>query len=86
MIERLLDGERQLGGEESRRAIGDILAASDALAGCLDEAGKQWLEKLGDAYGRRQRSVMEAAFREGFCQAVLLALDVLAYQADLPED
>ena len=29
---------------------------------------------------------MEAAFREGFCQAVLLALDVLAYQADLPED
>ena len=73
MIERLLDGERQLGGEESRRAIGDILAASDALAGCLDEAGKQWLEK-------------EAAFLEGFCQAVLLALDVLAYQADLPED
>ena len=86
MIERLLDGERQLGGEESRRAIGDILAASDALASCLDKAGKQWLEKLGDAYGRRERSVMEAAFREGFCQAVLLALDVLAYQADLPED
>ena len=86
MIGRLLDGERQLGGEESRRAIGDILAASDALAGCLDAAGKQWLEQLGDAYGRRERSVMEAAFREGFCQAVLLALDVLAYQADLPED
>ena len=86
MIERLLDGERQLGGEKSRRAIGDILAASDALAGCLDEAGKQWLEQLGDAYGRRERSVMEAAFLEGFCQAVLLALDVLAYQADLPED
>ena len=86
MIERLLDGERQLGGEESRRAIGDILAASDALAGCLDEAGKQWLEKRGDANGRRERSVMEAAFREGFCQAVLLPLDVLAYQADLPED
>ena len=86
MIERLLDGERQLGGEESRRAIGDIWAASDALAGCLDGAGKQWLEQLGDAYGRRERSVMEAAFREGFCQAVLLALDVLAYQADLPED
>ena len=29
---------------------------------------------------------MEAAFREGFCQAALLALDVLIYQAGLPED
>ena len=44
------------------------------------------LEKLGDAYGQRERVVMEAAFREGFCQAALLALDVLVYQAGLPED
>ena len=29
---------------------------------------------------------MEAAFREGFCQATLLALDVLVYQAGLPEE
>ena len=48
--------------------------------------GRHWLEKLGDAYGQRERVVMEAAFREGFCRAALLALDVLAYQAGLPED
>lgn len=86
MIERLLDGERQLGGEAYHSAMTQILEAGDALINLLDNAGREWLEKLGDAYGRRERAVMEAAFREGFCRAALLALDVLIYQAELPED
>ena len=86
MIERLLDGERQLGGEAYHRAMARILEAGDALTSLLDDTGREWLEKLGDAYGQRERAVMEAAFREGFCQAALLALDVLAYQAGLPEE
>ena len=86
MIERLLDGERQLGGEAYHNAMVQILEASDTLSSLLDDTGREWLEKLGDAYGQRERVVMEAAFREGFCQAALLALDVLVYQAGLPED
>ena len=86
MIERLLDGERQLGGEAYHNAMAQILEAGDALSNLLNDTGRQWLEKLGDAYGQRERVVMEAAFREGFCQAALLALDVLVYQAELPEE
>ena len=86
MVERLLDRERQLGGEAYHSAMAQILEAGDALSNLLDDTGRQWLEKLGDAYGRREQVVMEAAFREGFCQAALLALDVLTYQAELPED
>ena len=78
MIERLLDGERQLGGEAYHGAMAQILEVGDALTNLLDDTGRQWLEKLGDAYGQRERAVMEAAFREGFCRAALLALDVLA--------
>ena len=86
MVERLLDRERQLGGEAYHSAMAQILEAGDALSNLLDDTGRQWLEKLGDAYGQRERAVMEAAFREGFCQAALLALDVLVYQTELPED
>ena len=86
MVERLLDGERQLGGKAYHSSMAQILEATDTLINRLDDVGRQWLEKLGDAYGQRERVVMEAAFREGFCQAALLALDVLVYQAELPED
>lgn len=86
MVERLLDGERQLGGQAYHSAMAQILEATDTLSNLLDDTGRQWLEKLGDAYGQRERVVMEAAFRDGFCQAALLALDVLVYQAELPED
>ena len=86
MVERLLDGERQLGGEAYHSSMAQILEATDTLINRLDDVGRQWLETLGDAYGQRERVVMEAAFREGFCQAALLALDVLVYQAGLPED
>ena len=79
MIERLLDGERQLGGEAYHSAMAQILEAGGTLSNLLDDTGRRWLEKMGDTYGQRERVVMEAAFREGFCQAALLALDVLAY-------
>ena len=65
MIERLLDGERQLGGEAYHNAMAQILEVGDALTNLLDDTGRQWLEKLGDAYGQRERAVMEAAFRRG---------------------
>ena len=86
MVERLLDGERQLGGEAYHSSMAQILEATDTLINRLDDVARQWLEKLGDAYGQRDRVVMEAAFREGFCQAALLAMDVLIYQAGLPEE
>lgn len=86
MVERLLDGERQLGGEAYHSSMAQILEATDTLINHLDDTGRHWLEKLGDAYGQRERVMMEAAFREGFCRAALLALDVLVYQAELPED
>lgn len=76
MIERLLDGERQLGGEAYHSAMAQILEAGDALINLLDNAGREWLEKLGDAYGQRERVVMEAAFREDVRVAILLALDL----------
>ena len=86
MVERLLDGERQIGGEAYHSSMAQILEATDTLINRLDDVGRQWLEKLGDAYGQRGRVVMEAAFREGVCQAALLALEVLVYQTELPED
>ena len=86
MVERLLDRERQLGGEAYHSSMAQVLEATDTLINRLDDVGRQWLEKLGDAYGQRERVVMEAAFREGFCQAALLAMDVLIYQAGLPEE
>ena len=86
MVERLLDGERQLGGEAYHSSMAQILEATDTLINRLDDVGRQWLEKLADAYGQRERVVMEAAFRGGFCQAALLAMDVLIYQAGLPEE
>ena len=62
MIERLLDVERQLGGQAYHSAMAQILEAGDALSNLLDDTDRQWLEKLGDAYGQRERVVMEAAF------------------------
>ena len=86
MVERLLNGEKRPSGEAYRRATVQILEAENELSQRLAVQDRQWLEKLGDAYGQRERVVTEAAFREGFCRAALLALDVLAYQAGLPED
>ena len=86
MIERLLEKEKRFGEPDYSRAMQEILAASEKLSKYLQPEGKRLLDELSDAYTRRETTVMEAAFREGFCQATLLALDVLIYQAELPED
>ena len=86
MIEHLLEYEKRFGEPEYSHATAEILRVSEALAQRLDAEGAAWLEKLSESYIRRERAIMEGAFREGFCRAALLALDVLAYQAGLPED
>lgn len=86
MIERLLEAEGRLGEPAYSQAAGQILQAQRELAASLDEAGRELLEKLEAAYIRREGIVMEAAFREGFCTAALLALDVWAYRREVPEN
>ena len=87
MIERLLRDGQFLGGEGYHNATSHILEVSDALARRLGK-GSQWLDELEDAYIQREQIVMEAAFREGFCQAVLLALEVWSHERQMysPED
>lgn len=86
MIGRLRNGEGRPGGEAYRRAAADILAAETELSNGLDAQGRRRLEELGDAYGTREQAAVEAAFREGFCTAALLAGEVLAFRDGLPED
>lgn len=86
MIEHLLESEKRFGEPEYSRATAEILRASEALAHRLDTEGAAWLEKLSESYIRRERAIMEGAFREGFCRAALLAADVLAYRSEQPED
>lgn len=87
MIERLLRDDQLLGGEDYRKATNHIMEISDALVKRLGE-GSQWLEELEDAYIWREQVVMETAFREGFCLAVLLALEVWSHERQMysPED
>ena len=86
MIEHLLEYEKRFGEPEYSRATAEILRVSEALAHRLDTEGAAWLEKLSESYIRRERAIMEGAFREGFCRAALLAADVLAYRAEQLED
>lgn len=86
MIERLLEGDRRFGGSAYQAAAEEILRAEAELNGSLGAQGKELLEKLEAAYIRREGIVMAAAFREGFCTAALLALDVWAYRREAPEN
>ena len=86
MIEHLLEYEKRFGEPEYSRATAEILRVSEALAHRLDTEGAAWLEKLSESYIQREQTIMESAFREGFCRAALLAADVLAYRAERPED
>ena len=87
MIERLLRDDQLLGGEDYHKATNHILEVSDALARRLGK-GPQCLDELEDAYIQREQTVMGAASREGFCQAVLLALEVWSHERQMysPED
>ena len=86
MIEHLLESEKRFGEPAYSHATAEILRASEALAQRLDTEGAAWLEKLSESYIQREQTIMESAFREGFCRAALLVADVLAYQAEQPED
>ena len=86
MIERLLEGGRRFGGSAYQTAAEEILRAEAELNGSLGAQGKELLEKLEAAYIRREGIVMAAAFREGFCTAALLALDVWAYRREAPDN
>ena len=86
MIEHLLEYEKRFGEPEYSRATSEILRSSEALVQRLDTEGAAWLEKLSESYIRRERAIMEGAFREGFCRAALLAADVLAYRSERSED
>ena len=86
MIEHLLESEKRFGEPEYSRATAEILRASETLSHLLDTEGAAWLEKLSESYIRRERTIMEGAFRDGFCRAALLAADVLAYRSEQPED
>lgn len=79
MIQRLLDESRRYGEPEYSAAGRTIEAKGTALRQRLGPEESGWLEQLEDAYARRERAVMVEAFRSGFCQAVLLALEVLEY-------
>lgn len=79
MIRRLLDESRRFGEPEYSAAGRIIEAKGSALRQRLGTEESGWLEQLEDAYARRERTVMEEAFRSGFCQAVLLVLEVLEY-------
>lgn len=53
-----------------RRAMADILEAEEHIQKC-PECG-QWLEKLTDAYARREERVALSAFQQGFRSAAEL--------------
>ena len=86
MIEHLLESEKRFGEPAYSRATAEILRASETLSHLLDTEGAAWLEKLSENYIRREQTIMESAFRDGFCRAALLVADVLSYQAERPED
>ena len=87
MIERLFRDDQLLGGEDYHKATNHILEVSDALARRLGK-GPQCLDELEDVYIQREQIVMGAASREGFCQAVLLALEIWSHERKMhsPED
>lgn len=80
MIQRLREEGRRF-GEPEYSAAGRIIEGNrTALRQRLGPEELGWLEHLEDAYLRRERAVIEGAFRSGFCRAVLLALEVLEYR------
>ena len=80
MIQRLWEEGRRFGEPEYSAAGRIIEANGTALRQRLGPEELGWLEHLEDAYLRRERAVIEGAFRSGFCRAVLLALEVLEYR------
>lgn len=82
MIEHLLNLERRFGEPEYSAATEEIIQATKILSLCLNADMRTCLEKLTDSYIRREQAVMEGAFRDGFCQAALLMLEISLYHTD----
>ena len=80
MIQRLREDGRRFGEPEYSAAGRAIETSGAALRQRLSTEELGWLEQMEDAYLRRERAVMDGAFRSGFCRAVLLALEVLEYR------
>ena len=79
MIERLFDRECRYGEPGYGLALEEIISAKELLLGLLDNAGKEQMERLTDAYLRQENAMALGAFTEGFCIAAGLALDVREY-------
>ena len=80
MIQRLREDGRRFGEPEYSAAGRAIETSGTALRQRLGTEELGWLEQMEDAYLRRERAVIDGAFRSGFCRAVLLALEVLEYR------
>ena len=79
MIERLMREEARYGEPEYSQKSAEIIRATHALCETLDADEKQRLAQLEDTYQAREAAAIRSAFQEGFCAAVLLALDVLEH-------
>lgn len=82
MIQRLFDKARPYRSQGYTEASKRILDAEDALKVLLDQEDRQLLERLTNAYGDREGTVGLEAFTNGFCAAVLLAVDILQRPPD----
>lgn len=79
MIQRLREDDRRFGEPEYSAAGKVIETSGTALRQRLGAEELGWLEQMEDAYLRRERTVIDGAFRSGFCRAILLALEVVEY-------
>ena len=86
MMERLMEDGFRYGEPVYTQCSEEMIALSEELRKQLDREASDLLDRLEDVFVKRETASVEGAFREGFCRAALLALDVLAYQAGLPED
>ena len=79
MIERLQREEARYGEPEYSRMSDVITRTVQKLSDCLDQEGRELLLELEDAFQTREAAVTRCAFRDGFCCATLLALEVWEY-------
>ena len=77
MIDRLFEDARRYGEPEYSDASEKVTELEDILKACLEADNRKLLFQLTDACARRENIYGKAAFRQGFCAAVELMLDVL---------
>ena len=77
MIDRLFEDARRYGEPEYSEVSEKVTELEDILKACLEDDSRKLLFQLTDACARRENIYGKAAFRQGFCAAVELILDVL---------